>query len=139
MDTAYPEPDLESYLNDAGRAGIDQLRNSCDFSPYANKTIGDYTTTNPLTTAQWQATLDAQNVGGIAPRMPVPLNHSTGDEIIPYSGASRLRQTWCGKGVNVTFWTYYFLRHATTAAVASPGVTGWVGNRVAGSPPAGNC
>src|SRR6266540_2100772 len=36
MDTAYPELDLESYLNDAGRAGIDVLRTSCDFSPYAD-------------------------------------------------------------------------------------------------------
>jgi Secretory lipase len=139
MDTAYPELNLESYLNDAGRAGIEKLRNSCDFSPYANKTIGDYTTSNPLATPLWQSTLDAQNVGGGTPRMPVLLYHSTADEIIPYSGASRLRQTWCGRGVNLSFWTYYLLQHAATAAWASPHVINWVGARLAGTPPTSNC
>jgi hypothetical protein len=139
MDTAYPELNLESYLNDAGRAGIEQLRHSCDFSPYANKTIGDYTTTNPLANPQWQATLDAQNVGGGTPRMPVLLYHSTSDEIIPYAGASALRRNWCGKGVNVTFWTYFLLQHAATAAVASPSVTAWVADRLAGHPASSNC
>ncbi|MGH3716461.1 MAG: lipase family protein [Micromonosporaceae bacterium] len=139
MDAAYPELNLESYLNDAGRAGIEQLRNSCDFSPYANKTINDYTTSNPLATPQWQSTLDAQNVGGIAPKMPVLLYHSTGDEIIPYSGARTLRTSWCGKGVKLSFWTFYFLEHAATAAWASPDVTSWVGDRLAGKPASTNC
>lgn len=139
MDTAYPELDLESYLNDAGRAGIEVLRASCDFSPYANHVITDYTTTNPLTTSQWQTTLDAQNVGGIAPKLPVLLYHSTSDEIIPYSGASKLRQQWCGQGVNLSFWTYYLLQHAQTAAVASPSVTSWVADRLAGKPATSNC
>lgn len=139
MDAAYPSLELESYLNDAGRAGIEQLRSSCDFSPYANKTINDYTTSNPLATPQWQSTLDAQNVGGIAPRMPVLLYHSTSDEIIPYSGARSLRTNWCGKGVKLSFWTFYFLEHAATAAWASPDVTSWVGDRLAGKPATSNC
>jgi len=139
MDAAYPELNLESYLNDAGRAGIEQLRNSCDFSPYAGKRIGDYTTTNPLTTSQWIATLDAQNVGGSTPRMPILLYHSTSDEIIPYSGASTLRRTWCGKGVNLRFWTYYLLQHAATAAWASPDVTAWIANRLANRPTSSTC
>ena len=139
MDSAYPDLSLESYLNDAGRAGIDQLRNSCDFSPYANHRIEDYTTTNPLATPLWQATLDNQNPGGIAPKIPVLLYHSTGDEIIPYSGATKLRQRWCGQGVNVSFWTYYMLEHAQTAAFASPSVTNWVADRLAGKPATSNC
>ncbi|MGH3735229.1 MAG: lipase family protein [Micromonosporaceae bacterium] len=139
MDAAYPSLELESYLNDAGRAGIEQLRNGCDFSPYANKRIEDYTTSNPLATPQWQSTLDAQNVGGIAPRMPVLLYHSTSDEIIPYRGARSLRTTWCGQGVRLSFWTYYFLEHAATAAWASPDVTTWVADRLAGKPATSNC
>ncbi|MGH3646913.1 MAG: lipase family protein [Micromonosporaceae bacterium] len=139
MDAAYPSLELESYLNDAGRAGIEQLRNSCDFSPYANKTIDDYTTSNPLATPQWQSTLDAQNVGGVAPRMPVLLYHSTSDEIIPYRGARTLRTQWCGAGVKLSFWTFYFLEHAATAAWASPDVTSWVADRLAGKAAGSNC
>jgi pimeloyl-ACP methyl ester carboxylesterase len=139
MDTAYPQLNLRSYLNDAGRAGIDVLRNSCDISPYANKRITDYTTTNPLTRPDWVSVLDAQNAGGVKPAMPVLLYHSTSDEIIPYAGARTLRQSWCGKGANVTFWTYYLLQHAATAAVASPSVTSWIGARLAGSVPGSGC
>jgi pimeloyl-ACP methyl ester carboxylesterase len=139
MDTAYPELDLESYLNEAGQDGIEELRNSCDFSPYANQTLADYTTTNPLDTPQGQATLDAQNVCGETPSVPVLLYHSTGDEIIPYDGAQALREQWCGSGVNVTFRTYHLLGHAATAAVASPSVTSWMAHRLNGEPPDGNC
>ncbi|MQA26837.1 MAG: lipase [Micromonosporaceae bacterium] len=139
MDSAYPELDLESYLNDAGRAGIDELRNGCDFSPYANKRLSDYTTSNPLDTPAWQTRLDQQNPGGSPPRAPVLLYHSTDDEIIPYGGATALRQTWCGQRANVTFRTYYFLKHAEAAAWASPSVTSWMGDRLAGKPTSGNC
>ncbi|MGH3731678.1 MAG: lipase family protein [Micromonosporaceae bacterium] len=139
MDTGYPELDLESYLNDAGRAGIEELRNGCDFSPYANKRLSDYTTTNPLENPQWQATLDAQNPGGAVPSAPVLLYHSTHDEIIPYEGARALREQWCGDGGNVTFWTYVFTEHAATAAVASPSVTSWLGDRLAGRTTSGTC
>lgn len=139
MDAAYPELDLESYLNDAGREGVDTLRNSCDFSPYAYDELSDYTTTNPLETPQWQAVLDAQNVGAEPPTAPVLLYHSTGDEIIPYDGATTLRQQWCDQGANVTFETYELLGHAATAAVASPSVTSWMADRLAGEPTAGNC
>lgn len=139
MDFAYPELNLESYLNDAGRAGIEELRNGCDFGPYANKKISDYTTSDPLQTPGWQARLDQQNPGGSAPGAPVLLYHSTGDEIIPYSGATALRQRWCAQRANVTFRTYYFLEHAATAAYASPSVTSWMGDRLTGKATSGNC
>jgi len=139
MDTGYPELNLESYLNDAGRTGVEALRNSCDFSPYAYKRMSDYTTTNPLSTPQWQAAIDAQNPGYLRPTAPVLLYHSTNDEIIPYSGASALRQRWCSQGVAVTFWTYYLLGHAVTAAYASLSVTDWMAARLSGQDARGNC
>ncbi|MQA96525.1 MAG: lipase [Streptosporangiales bacterium] len=139
MDAGYPELDLESFLNDAGRAGIEELRNGCDFSPYAGKTLADYTTSDPLETEEWRTILDAQNVGGMEPRVPVLLYHSTGDEIIPYEDARELRAAWCDAGVNVTFRTFLLLEHATTAAVASPYVTTWMRNRLDGRSTPGNC
>jgi pimeloyl-ACP methyl ester carboxylesterase len=139
MDTGYPELNLESYLNAAGLAGVDTLRNSCDFSPYAYKRMSDYTTTNPMNDPLWQATINAQNPGGLRPTAPVLLYHSTNDEIIPYSGASALRQRWCSQGVAVTFWTYYLLGHAATAAYASLSVTDWMAARLSGQDARGNC
>ena len=139
MDTGYPELSLESYLNDAGRTGVETLRNSCDFSPYAYKRMSDYTTTNPMNDPLWQATINAQNPGGLRPTAPVLLYHSTNDEIIPYSGASALRQRWCSQGVAVTFWTYYLLGHAATAAYASISVTDWMAARLNGQDARGNC
>lgn len=139
MDTGYPELNLESYLNDAGRAGVETLRNSCDFSPYAYKRMSDYTTSDPMQNPLWQATIDLQNVGGLTPTAPVLLYHSTADEIIPYSGASTLRRQWCDRGVHVTFWTYYLLGHAATAAYASLSVTDWMAARLGGRDAFGNC
>ena len=139
MDTAYPELNLESYLNDAGRTAIEELRNSCDFSPYASTDLSDYTTRDPLAEPDWRSTLEAQNVGGVVPEVPMLLYHSTHDEIIPYQDANQLWHQWCAAGADVRFERLVLTEHAATAAVASPFVTTWMTKRLAGHPAHGNC
>lgn len=133
LDTAYPELDIESYLNEAGQAAYTDIRDDCtgDFSKYANKTLDDHTHTNPLDSADWQRRLREQGLGSGAPGIPVLLYHSLTDEIIPFDMSPVLRDQWRAAGTTVTFWPLPTGTHVTTAALASPAVVGWVADRLA--------
>ena len=78
LNAAYPELDLESYLNDTGRDLLERGRSVCliDGLPLGiGRHISDLTTTNPLETPQWQARIAEQRLGTVAlcgARVPVP-------------------------------------------------------------------
>lgn len=141
MDVTYPELELAPYLNDAGRAAFADIRDDCtaDLSKYAGHSMADYTTEDVLSRPEWTARVDEQNLGGATPRDPVLLYHSNGDEILPVEVSVNLRADWCAAGADVTFWRTNTGAHATTAAVMSPAVTGWVADRLAGRATSGNC
>lgn len=141
MDVTYPELDLAPYLNDAGRAAFADIRDDCtdELSRYAGHSMADYTTEDVLARPEWSARVDEQNLGGAIPRAPVLLYHSNGDEILPVGVSVGLRSDWCAGGADVTFWRTDTGAHFTTAALMSPAVTGWVADRLAGRPAAGNC
>src|SRR5690606_36524149 len=101
--------------------------------------IGDYTTSNPLDVPRWQRALDANRLGGTAPRVPVLQTHAVFDEIIPLKQASTLRDEWCAKGANVTWKTYPVAEHATGMLWGHPHAMRFIAARFAGKPAAGNC
>src|SRR5690606_37630094 len=67
LDAAYPELDLESFLNDRGRELMEVKDTAClvnvdeldvvleTLLGSAFRSLDDYTTTNPLDTPAWQA------------------------------------------------------------------------------------
>ncbi|HEY8545380.1 MAG TPA: lipase family protein [Acidimicrobiales bacterium] len=104
LDTAYPELDLEAYLNETGRQLLEQGRDVCliDGLPLGlGRRIEDLTTTNPLTRPEWQARIAEQRLGEVAPAAPVLLYHGVDDQIIPFSQGTRLRDDWCALGARV--------------------------------------
>ena len=106
LDQAYPELDLESYLNDTGRSLLEQAKASCIVDGLllgAGRTIESLTTTNPLTTPQWQARIDQQRIGRVKPAAPVLQLHAGSDEIVPYGQGQTLRDDWCARGARVRF------------------------------------
>lgn len=52
------------------------------------------------------------------PTAPVFVYHATQDEIIPYSNASTMVDSWCNYGADVKFTTYGNGGHATTEVIA---------------------
>ena len=109
LDAAYPELDLESYLNDAGRSLFESGRNVCVADGLLLglwQNIGNLTTSNPLETPQWQARIDEQALGTIRPAAPAFLYHGSSDQIIPYDQGTGLRDDWCARGARVRFATY---------------------------------
>jgi hypothetical protein len=109
LDAAYPELDLEAYLNDAGRNLFASGRNACVADGLVLglwQNIGNLTTSNPLDTPQWQARLDEQALGTVRPAAPAFLYHGSSDQIIPYDQGTGLRDDWCARGGRVRFSTY---------------------------------
>ncbi|MGH3648032.1 MAG: lipase family protein [Micromonosporaceae bacterium] len=142
QDSAYPELDLEKYLNDAGRAAMEDGKNLCveeATSKYAFKKISDYTTSNPLDTPEWQARLTENRIGGAGtPSMPVYLYHGLVDELVPYDQAAVLRTEWCGNAATVQ-WQDYPGEHVTAYIEAVPAATLWMRDRFAGTAAPNNC
>lgn len=146
LDSAYPELDLESYLNARGQELVQTSQDLClvDVDGFATlidtafSRIDDYVTTSPLDTAPWQARLAGTKLGGTKPSAPVFQFHGAVDEIVPFGQAADLRRTWCNKGATVT-WTVLPAEHLTGLVEGAPlGVT-WLSARFAGLPTFGNC
>jgi hypothetical protein len=147
LDTAYPELDLDAYLNDRGRALFTRSQSLCLVSidgigtllDVAFDDIADYTTSNPLTTPAWRARLDGTKLGKARPNAPVFQYHALADEIVPFPQAATLRRTWCNKGANVTWSVLPLAEHALGLVQGqSPGAN-FLAARFAGFPTWGNC
>ena len=88
MDTAYPELELERYLNDAGRQAVEDIRDTCVLDgsvfKFGFRESRSYTTTDVPALPDWNARLVENGVGAIAPDAPMFLYHARRDELIPY-------------------------------------------------------
>lgn len=146
-DAAYPELKLDGYLNDNGRALLAKAEDMCLVSvdgpltvlQTAFKKIGDYTTSNPLDTPQWQARLDENKLGSTAPNVPVFQAQALLDEIIPAKQAETLDHDWCARGANVTYKSYPLAEHATGLLESEGDMMSFLADRFAGKPVQGTC
>jgi len=115
LDAAYPDLNLDSYLNDTGRTELNKAkREACVpelLANYAFKKTSDFTTTNPLPTPRWQARLGENKLGLGTIRVPVFQYHAAFDEIVATPQAEALMRTYCAKGVRLT-WKTYVAEHA---------------------------
>jgi pimeloyl-ACP methyl ester carboxylesterase len=146
-DAAYPELDLERFLNDRGRELMADAQNVClvSFNGFttllgtAFTRISDYTTSDPLATEEWQRRLNENKLGSNAPAVPVFMGHAVFDELIPIAQANRLRRDWCARGVNVTWRTYLLAEHALGMVWTQPDAMRFLSDRFAGRQTSGNC
>ncbi|WP_411101455.1 lipase family protein [Streptomyces sp. cmx-4-9] len=142
QDAAFPELDLDSYLNPAGRLLVAGMKENCvaiDAIAGSFKRISDLTTRNPLAQPDWQARLNQSRLGRTAPAAPVYQYHALADELIPYGVGRQLRSEWCAKGADVEFDTVWVGEHVSGVITRSPHVGNWLADRFAGRPTHGNC
>jgi Secretory lipase len=147
LDTAYPELDLESYLNTRGRQLVATSQELCLVSVDGFATLisvaftrfDDYVTTNPLGTPPWQARLEETRLGKAAPSAPVLQYHALFDEIIPLDQAAHLRRRWCDQGADITWSTLPIAEHALGWLQGQTPAADWLAQRFAGQPTAANC
>lgn len=143
FNTAYPSLNLNRQLTPAGQAAMAQLETMCQAQgllTYAGKKIQDYTVggINPMTQPDWEAVLDANNLGGMKPAVPLYEYHGLLDEIIPYRVEQTLHQQYCAMGVNTQL-AGYLGDHVLAQVLAQSDVVNWLAARVAGTPATGNC
>jgi len=115
LNSAYPELNLDSYLNDTGRQLLTTARSACVADGILQggfQSIANLTTSNPLNTPAWQARIAEQKLGTVAPQVPVFQYHADADEIIPFDQGTSLRDAWCAKGAKVQFQELVLNEHA---------------------------
>lgn len=142
QNAAFPELNLESYLNPAGKKLIGTLRNSCVADGAvlgAFKKITDMTVKNPLDQPDWQQRLRESTVGTRAPDAPVYQYHVITDELIPYGVGKQVRKDWCAKGADVEWHTVPLGEHVSGVITQSPLAANWLADRFAGKPARSNC
>ena len=110
-DTAYPELNLNSYLNQAGKDLLKTAKTIClirsdgfgQVAGTAYKHVSDFTTSDPLANATWKARINSNKLGLGKPTVPVFQYHAVSDNIVQFAQAKTLRDTYCAKGVNETW------------------------------------
>ena len=110
-DKAYPELNLNSYLNQAGKDLLATAKSTClvsvdgfgQIAGTAYKHVSDFTTTDPLANATWKARLNANKLGAGKPTVPVFQYHAVSDNMVQFAQAKTLKNTYCAKGVNETW------------------------------------
>lgn len=141
LNAAYPELNLDSYLNNNGRTQLAKLRNACVIDALllgAFKTTDLFTTTNPLTQPDWQAKIAENQPGQHAPDSPLYLYHGKGDEILPFKSVAALQQRYCQLGANAALRPYNQTHFPTYAAGANAAMT-WLNQRLRGIPATPGC
>ncbi|MEV4443288.1 lipase family protein [Streptomyces sp. NPDC049577] len=142
QNAAFPELDLDKYLNDTGRRYVAFLKEHCvavDTAAGLFRRISDVTVRNPLYEEDWQRALRASALGTHAPDRPVYLYHGTADELIPYAVGRQLRADWCAKGARVQWKPLPLTEHVLGAITDSIPAADWLARRFAGEPTGGNC
>jgi pimeloyl-ACP methyl ester carboxylesterase len=142
LNSAYPELNLDSYLNQTGRDLMNQGRDACLADGLilgAGKHIEDLTTTNPLNNPQWQARINQQKLGSVGPKVPVFAYHGILDEIIPYAQATALRDAWCARGTKVQWTDYFFADHLLGVFSGAGDVVNWMNARFTNQPLTPTC
>lgn len=142
LDAAYPELDLDSYLNDTGKQAIAEAKQQdCVvelLAKYPGKKISDYTTHDPLPTPQWQARIEENRLGTKAIEVPVFQYHATTDEIVNTPQADALHHRYCDMGVPVT-WKTYVSDHLSGIFAGNADAGQFLADRFEGKPAEPNC
>lgn len=135
-DVAYPELDLQRFLNAKGRQAFEDLADDCvlDLYAYAGHKLSEYTTEDILARPDWQASLTRESLGSGTPTVPVLLYNSKADDIVPYDPTAKLADTWRRNGADVTFYAPDTGGHGTTGLVMMTVTTGWISARLLGLP-----
>ncbi|KAJ5168797.1 uncharacterized protein N7482_004391 [Penicillium canariense] len=140
-------PILNRILTDKGRKILDTARTTCgveelltysDLSVLSTdfQTLGDRMFYEPTIRS-----VMSKNMLGVnkteTPTAPVFVYHATQDEVIPYSNASLMVDSWCHNGASVKFTSFANGGHATTEMIALPDVIDFVKAAFAGTTASG--
>ncbi|MFB7721342.1 lipase family protein [Nocardia sp. NPDC056100] len=138
-----PGSGIAEDLNDNGRDMLARESAACGADMvlrHLNRHLDEYSDTpNLLWHPQFQAATERQELGAVAPDVPLYLYHSTADDVIPVEGFSALVDRYCALGANITAVHSGIPGHNPAAAVESLGAMNYLGDRFAGLPAPTGC
>ncbi|GAB3655353.1 hypothetical protein GCM10027589_14490 [Actinocorallia lasiicapitis] len=147
FNAAYPEFNLDSYLNDNGRRLKERHADLCfvspDLGPAALDTsfrhFSDFTTRSPMNDPVWLARFAENKLGAVKPSVPVFQGHAFFDETLPYGQGDAVHKDWCKLGTTLTWKTYYLSEHIFGAIQSYPDASNFLNDRFQGRPATTNC
>ncbi|MDZ5079133.1 lipase family protein [Nesterenkonia sp. HG001] len=123
--------DPAEFLNEEGLARLEQASGQCTVSALISHMFVDTSTltvdgrgfTELIQDEPFFSALVEQRIGeGRAPQVPVQVNHSLLDDVIPYRTGRSLAQRWCGEGARVAFESNVAPTHVGGFVAGMPGV-----------------
>ncbi|MFC7614696.1 lipase family protein [Actinokineospora soli] len=142
LDNAYPELDLEKYLNQTGVQAMTAM-NSGDCTlellvKYQGKRLNEYMTTSPVLTPEWQARVGENKLGKGMIDVPVFQYHGTLDNVVDFRQAKQLSTDYCAKGVKLT-WKEIAKDHIAAIYHGNADALAFMKDRFAGVPATTTC
>jgi hypothetical protein len=147
FDKAYPELQIDQYLNAAGKAVEAQVfsetsKGACLqflLNSYQGKHSRDYFTVEAIKLPVWQQRFTESKLGTVRPSAPVYQYHAAADQIIPNAIGQALRQRWCAVGATVQFNGSISGDHLIGDITGANAAVTFLGDRIAGRRAVGNC
>jgi hypothetical protein len=149
------QPLLDRYLNDAGRAVLQDLSTMCASDAllaYGNQRSSAWTTDGRSmvdiirTEARWQNYIDTQLIGTLKPAGAVRVATGVSDNAVPHAQARTLAVDWCRLGADVTYAAIKLpnvgspvLNHAGAYLADQGPAVKWLTQRLAGLPAPSTC
>lgn len=141
--TAREYPELETLLNDKGRATKDRIADMCQAEvavALAGRRLNEFTTSlEPLNEPVAKAVLADDALGRGAPTTPIFLFHAYFDELIPVGVGRQLKADYCAAGTKVKYYEDYVTEHIGLDIAAAPAAVAYLADRFAGRPVPTNC
>ncbi|WP_405138036.1 lipase family protein [Nocardia sp. NBC_01388] len=138
-----PASGLIDDLNDHGRTLVAQESAACGSDlvlHHLNRRMDKYSDKpNLLWHRQFEVATQRQELGGIAPDMPLYLYHSSADDMIPVEGFTALVNRYCALGAAVTATHSAISGHNPAALMGSVGAMKFLADRFAKAPVASGC
>ena len=139
--------DPDPYLNDKGKEYAEKVKEACTIEAVATLGLRDSRKltangepiTEYLKEPQWKAIVDEQKIGERKPEVPVLINHSRLDDVIPFKLGERLKADWCAKGATVEFKPNLGPTHIGGAVASFPRTFLWLEGILKDKPAPSNC
>ncbi|WP_308405518.1 lipase family protein [Streptomyces tardus] len=139
--------DTDEYLNDKGRDYLTKVKQACTIEAVATLGLRDSRKltangepiTEYLKEPQWKAIVDEQKIGERKPEVPVLINHSRLDDVIPFKLGKELKADWCAKGATVEFKPNLGPTHIGGAIASFPRTFLWLEGVLKDKPAPSNC
>ena len=155
--TAYPEraQEFARAFNPAGREILERVSTFCTydllrmnpFVPTSVYTADGRPIAEHLDTEPWASAVRDQDLGNIAPDVPVFVPQNANDDLVLPRGADAMVSKWCAGGTQVLHRKYNLpplipktvMSHGVGILPALPDGLQWLDNRFSGRPAEDNC